>query len=106
MFKTKSVSMHLLVLISSKESPTTGVNIGGVETEMLIDSGATSNIISKDTWEELKAQNIQCTFSAAPPKINRRNLFAYASDKLLLVKGTFTCEIKAGQRITQAELLE
>lgn len=81
--------------VSSNESPTIGVNIGGVEMEMLVDSGATSNIISEDTWEELKAQKIQCKSSVVPP--NGRNLFAYASDKPLSVKGTFTCEIKAGQ---------
>lgn len=44
--------------ISCDSSSTICVNVGGVKLEMLVDSGATSNIISEDTWEELKTQKI------------------------------------------------
>ena len=93
---------HFMKMCKTKFSETKHKDIQ-VEMEMLVDSGATSSIISEDTWEELKAQNTKCISSAAPP--NTRNLLAYASDKPLLVKGTFKCEIKAGQRVTQAEFL-
>ena len=32
------------------------LSVGGVELEMLVDSGATNNIVDKCTWEDLKAQ--------------------------------------------------
>ena len=31
------------------------LSVGGVELEMLVDSGATNNIVDEETWEQLKA---------------------------------------------------
>ena len=42
------------------------LSVGGVELEMLVDSGATNNIVDKETWEDLKAKKIKCKSEAAP----------------------------------------
>ncbi|XP_070576981.1 uncharacterized protein [Ptychodera flava] len=67
------------------------INIGGVKLQMLVDSGATSNIIDERTWERLKSEWIKCISQAA--SVNRK-LYPYGSEKPLSVKGTFTggCE--------------
>ena len=36
------------------------LSVGGVELEMLVDSGATNNIVDEKTWENLKAKKIKC----------------------------------------------
>ena len=42
------------------EKGTVQVSVGGVALKMLIDSGATTNVIDQATWESLKAGNIKC----------------------------------------------
>ena len=88
--------------VSGDNASTVSVSIGGVNLDMLVDSGATSNIIGEETWEKLKAQGIKCTSSAAP---SGKKLYAYASDKPLSIKGSFNCDVKAGCGVTQAEFL-
>ena len=78
------------------------LSVGGVELEMLVDSGATNNIVDEKTWENLKAKKIKCKSEAAP--IDRR-LYAYASSKPLPVKGRFMCEVLIGKGKAQAEFL-
>ena len=34
--------------------------VGGVNTEMLVDSGSTSNVIDQETWDYMKKQKINC----------------------------------------------
>ena len=79
--------------VSGDNASTVSVSIGGVNLDMLVDSGATSNIIGEETWEKLKAQGIKCASSAAP---SGKKLYAHASDKPLSIKGRFTCDVKAG----------
>ncbi|XP_070549262.1 uncharacterized protein [Ptychodera flava] len=65
---------------------------------MLVDSGATANIVDEDTWKTLKAKKIQC----ASYKQNTE-LYPYASDKPLTVIGGFSCDIKVGKQKTVAK---
>ena len=78
------------------------LSVGGVELEMLVDSGATNNIVDEETWEQLKAKRVKCKSEAAPVD---RKLYAYASNKPLPVKGRFICEVVIGQGKAQAEFL-
>ena len=74
------------------------VTVGGVALQMLIDSGATTNVIDQNTWEALKSQNINCE--------SRRSsdvLRAYGQEEPLPVIGTFDCEVKVGSRKTHAK---
>ena len=59
------------------------INIGGVDVNMIIDSGVSVNVI-----ESLKVLNIKCTSS-----LKKRELYAYGSTKPLTVTGTFTTDI-------------
>lgn len=78
--------------------------VGGVDLDMLIDSGATSNIIDEGTWETLKSKIIVCHSykSENPPPKNYMHMPLKNS---LPIKGAFTCEIKCGKRSTQAEFV-
>ena len=76
--------------------------VGGVELEMLVDSGATNNIVDEETCEQLKLKKIKWKSEAAPVD---RKLYAYASNKPLPVKGCFMCEVVVSQGKAQAEFL-
>lgn len=74
------------------------VTIGGCQLDVMVDSGATTNIVDQQTWEWLKRQKIECQST----KSNRK-LYTYASDKPLEVIGTFDTKIVAGSNSTEAE---
>ena len=78
------------------------VEMGGVKLHVLADSGAYSNLIDERTWEQLKAKHIKCTSNAAP---QNKQIYAYASDKPLEIKGTFECEVRAGKGREKAEFV-
>ncbi|XP_046746420.1 uncharacterized protein K02A2.6-like [Diprion similis] len=65
------------------------IKMGGVQTEMLIDSGATCNIIGRRQWEYLKSKGIKCE-SYKSNKI----LYAYGSKKPLEILGAFETKIE------------
>ncbi|XP_070572649.1 uncharacterized protein [Ptychodera flava] len=88
-------AFHIKDQASSGVIPTV---IGGVKLNMLVDSGATTNIVDEDTWKTLKAKKIQC----ASYKQNTK-LYPYASDKPLTVIGGFSCDIKVGKQKTVAK---
>jgi hypothetical protein len=78
--------------------------VGGVDLKVLIDSGATSNIVDSSTWEYLKSQGIKCESRANTNK----TLYTYAADAPLQVKGSFKCDISVGNGTTskaQAEFV-
>ena len=51
---------------------------------VLIDSGATCNLVDQGTWETLKSQNVVCTSKASD-----KTLFAYGQSKPIETLGTF-----------------
>ena len=55
---------------------------------VLIDSGATSNLLGKPTWEWLKSQRLQCK-----TRKDAKVLFAYGNTKPLPTLGTFTAHV-------------
>lgn len=66
------------------------LNVGGVKLDCMIDSGASTNIISEGTWETLKSKKIEC-ISKIDPLLK---LLPYGSSVPLQVKGSFTCKVK------------
>ena len=62
----------------------TVIEVGNVPTKFIIDSGASANVVSRDTWETLKSKGINCK-SRKSAKV----LFAYASSEPLKCVGTF-----------------
>ncbi|XP_064629303.1 uncharacterized protein K02A2.6-like [Lineus longissimus] len=86
---------------SKLKSNTLDFDVGGVKLSMLVDSGATVNIIGEKTWKVLKKAKINCQAEVTPG----RKVYTYASAKPLLVKGRFTCEIKHKSECIQTEVL-
>ena len=78
------------------------VQVGGVNLRMLIDSGASSNIIDEGTWEQLKVKGVKCESQVATPD---KKLYPYASSQPLPVKGSFKCTVSVCDRSTKAEVL-
>ena len=84
-------------------SPANTVNVcvGGVCLDVMIDSGCSHNIVDEHTWAELKKSAIKCTSSVNPGK----QLYTYASEEPLTIKGTFGCNVRTGNKTTQAEFV-
>ena len=87
-------------ITSGLSSNTVNVCVGGVFLDVLIDSGCTHNIVNEHTWAVLKKNAIKYTSSVNP---TGKQLYTYASDQPLTIKGTFGCNIQAGNKITPAE---
>ena len=65
------------------------VAVGGIPLRMLIDSGAVTHIVDRDTWETLKSSRIMCDSYKCD-----RKLYAYESSNPLPVLGRFTAKVK------------
>jgi len=78
------------------------VNVGGVKLDMLIDSGATSNVVDEQTWEMLKHNKVKCESHVAPPD---RKLWAYGCSEPLALKGIFNCATSVCGRSVQSEFI-
>lgn len=87
---------------SGNESNVIPCVVGGIELEMLVDSGADANLISNESWCKLKEERVQVVSST---KGSNRVLKAYGSDRPLKILGSFVAEIDVGKRRTQAEFL-
>ena len=61
---------------SSNRGPTIKATLGGVDMEILVDSGATKNIVDETTWEWLNQNRIACESKVAHKK---QRLYPYAS---------------------------
>ena len=79
---------------------TINVLVGGVSVRMLIDSGASTNVIDKGTWEELKSQKIECKSRKCEKK-----LYAFGSRVPLKVIGCFEARVVLGDRVCGAEFV-
>ena len=76
------------------------VNVGGVNVPVIIDSGATVNIIDRDPWEQLKKAGIRCKSSRTSKRV-----YVYGHTKPLTVAGSFTTKVEAGTNSVDAEFL-
>ena len=74
------------------------VTVGGVPVDMLIDSGASTNVINRSRWEELKKKHIKCVSTRAAKK-----LYAYGATTPLQVIGTFTADVSVAGRCISSE---
>lgn len=72
-------------------------DIGGVSTSLIIDSGATCNVISEKEWERLKANKIKCE-----SRKSAKRLYPYGSKSPLEVLGSFSAEIKVRDKTLEA----
>ncbi len=79
------------------------IRVGGVTlNDVVIDSGATTNVMSQETWESLKRKKIR-----ADSETTARTLFAYGSQKPLQTVGTIRTQVivPANQCAGQCEFI-
>ncbi|XP_063634881.1 uncharacterized protein K02A2.6-like [Cydia splendana] len=69
--------------------------LGGIKTDLLVDSGCRPNLITGETWETLKSLGAIATNQTSNPT---RSLMPYGSHTPLNVKGSFETTIKANGR--------
>jgi len=75
--------------------------VGGVSLpNVLIDSGASCNLVDRNTWEGLKRQQIACKSEKSTKQI-----YAYGSQVALKTLGKFTTFVEVGSCKTQAEFV-
>ena len=75
------------------------VNIGGIPVEMIIDSGASANVISQALRKPLKKQHIKCVSRRSTKK-----LYAYGAVTPLEAIGTFKRELSLGSKSVSTEV--
>lgn len=73
--------------------------LGGVNVDMIIDSGSKCNIISGETWSFLKSHNIEVQNQIKTPN---KKFMAYGSQVPLTVLGSFEAAIKIGSNSKKA----
>ncbi|XP_069140912.1 uncharacterized protein [Argopecten irradians] len=74
------------------KQPTVPVSIGGIhDVPMIIDSGSSCNVISKQLWENLKTKHVDCVSGKSEKK-----LYVYGSEKSMDVMGCFVAQVSVG----------
>ena len=96
---------HAFVISSSKMTKYARCNgihidIGGVRSNVLIDSRTSCNVTDHENWEFLKEAGIQCTSEK-----ESKPLYVYGSPKPLRVAGTFQTTVPYGDKETTTEFL-
>ena len=84
--------------VDNKKQEKFEVTVGGCKLNVIVDSGASTNIIDKQTWEWLKKNKVKCKSARSD-----RKLYPYASQTPLDVIGTFCCKVVAGGNSVNAE---
>ena len=67
---------------------------------MLIDSGASTNVIDKNLWSKLKQEKI-----VSVSRKSDKKLYAYGSEQPLNVLGTFSALVREEGKETEAKLV-
>ena len=81
-----TIEEHTCAMSNSIE-PVISVNIGGISRDVLVDSGSTSNLISKDTLQKRKCQGLKVEL-----KPSTKRLYAYGGRELR-VEAQFQSEV-------------
>ena len=87
--------------IGGVNHPTILTTIGGVsDIRMIVDSGASCNVIDSSLWEELKNRKVKCTSQKSDKK-----LYPYGSSQPLETLGSFIADIAVGNSTVKAEFI-
>ncbi|XP_062701924.1 uncharacterized protein K02A2.6-like [Aedes albopictus] len=96
----ESASKTYYTFHAGNESNVIACNVGGVQLNLLVDSGSDVNLIPDNVWEYLKQAKVtvqQCV------KGSDKVLKGYANDNPLPILGTFRANVDVGQKTVQAE---
>ena len=95
----QTVEPHYAFSVTDGNQSTIRVNLGNVDIDMIIDSGASCNVvIDQATWEWLKSRKIKCTSMRT-----QRQLFSYGSQEPMKVIGKFMASVTVGTHCEDAE---
>ena len=89
--------------INDGESSSIGTvkaNVVEVDMSFIIDSGASCNVIDRDTWELLKSKSSKCSCH----KVDKI-LYSYGSEQPLKTAGSFKTQVQVGDCQTNAECI-
>lgn len=75
------------------------IKIGGVKVKIMIDSGASCNVIDEGTWSNMKSQKVKVINAE---KAVTKTIKAYASDTPLKIIGAFTADIEVANKVCVA----
>lgn len=76
------------------------VLIGGVKTDVIIDSGCDTNVICEETWRRLKKEGAKCTTKRCTKK-----LYPYTSSTPLETVTCFNAGVRAGDKEMDADFV-
>ena len=91
---------YAFIVESVSQPEKIGVSVGGIPVDMLVDSGASTNVIDKNLWTKLKQEKIECV-----SKKSNKKLYPYGSKQPLEVLGTFSALTKVGETEVEAEFV-
>ena len=91
---------YAFVVKSASQPGKIEVFIGGILVEMLVDSGASTNVIDKHLWSKMKRGKIEYV-----SKKSNKKLYPYGSKQPLEVLGTFSALTKVGETVVKAEFV-
>lgn len=77
------------------------ITVGGVDINVIVDSGSDVNIIDRQLWEEMKKKHVRCERQSKCSK----KLFPYACQTPLETIGSFIAKVTIGQRSTTAKFV-
>ena len=91
-------SKYAFTIVDGKQ-PMVQVNVGGVpNVAMIVDSGASCNVIDRKLWEELKHNKVKCVSM----KSNKK-LYSYGSAEPLKTAGCFVATVTVRNVTVEAE---
>ena len=76
------------------------VNVGGIDIEVIVDSGSDCNIVGRGLWTDLKRQKIKCE-----SRKTSQTIFPYASKQPLKVLGHFDATVISGTNKVETEFV-
>lgn len=71
------------------------MNVSGVDTQFIIDTGSDCNIVGKSTWENMKTQPFRMTRQEK----GGPNIYAYTSQAPMQILGQFWAEVRSHDQI-------
>ena len=88
-------SLFTVNILTNDKVPKLTLKINDIPTKTLIDTGSSINIISQDILNKMNPQ----------PKLKKSNIevFAFAQDKPLTIKGKYTFPVETKSKVTVAE---
>lgn len=96
----ESVAKTYYTFHSGNESNVVPCKVGGIQLDLLIDSGSDVNLIPDTVWESLKLANVMVYKCE---KGSQKVLKGYANDDPLTILGTCVADVKAGEKTVRAD---